>query len=130
MGDLRWLVGVLAGGVALGAAWRLLVPSVVGGSDVAEAAVAADGTLAALGALAGAVTGLALLARPGPVPARRLVVVLLCCCAGSALAWLTGTLLGAPVLRAPASAFVWPVTASGLVCLVTGLRILLTRDRR
>lgn len=127
-GDLGWLVALLVVGMLAGVGWRLLVGPVVAASDRLETAVAGDATLALLGAVAGVLTALVLLARPGPAASRRVLVVLLGCCTAGALCWQTGALLGAPPLRASATAFVWPLTTAAVIFVVTGLRLVTARN--
>jgi hypothetical protein len=108
---------LLAAGVVVGVAWRLLTPAVAGGSDGAERALAGEVTLAGLGALAGLVLAIEGLVRRGPRAPARFGVALAGSQAGSAVAWGVGRLLGAPVLAAPGVLLVWPLA----LCLVTVL---------
>jgi hypothetical protein len=106
-----------AGGVLVGSGWALLAPIVGRAAAVGESEVAHDAVLGLFGLAAGLITGLFLLARPGPNPGVRAAVVLFAATSGSLLAWEVGRLLHAPGLAAVGMALVWPLTAAviGLV---------------
>ncbi len=113
------LAATLAG-LPAGVVWRELAARAVDASSRPEGSAAVDSVLALVMLAVGVGAAVALLARPGPVPARRLAVVLVGLVAGGALAWGTGLVLGVVALGAVGAAFVAaPVTA--VVVLVVGL---------
>lgn len=109
------MVALIGAGLLVAVLWRLLAPAVTDSGNPLESAAAVDGTLAALGFLAGVTTAAAVLRRPGPLPTRRTLVVLVFTLLASILSWQVGDLLGDPDLRAKGVALVWPIiTAGGL----------------
>ena len=117
LSELRLAAVVALAGVALGAAWAALVGPVSGAAETFERAVASDGTFVVLTTVAGVVTAVLLVRRPGRHAPARVAVVLLASLAGAALAWGTGVVLGAPSLRAVGAVLLWPAVASLLVAL-------------
>lgn len=114
-GEWRPAVILLAAGLLVAAAWRAAAPSVAGAGNPLEKDVAVDGTLAAFGILAGAVTSACVLLRPGRYPARRTLIVVAFSVLASAVSWRVGDLLGTPHLRALGIVLIWPiVTSAGL----------------
>ena len=110
-----WLWALLvpvAAGVLVGVVWRLLAPiapvqAVMSGQTLLVSApsdpelfAAQDGTLVLLGAVAGFVTGLAVVLRARRRPATATVLTVLGSIAGSALAVGVGHVLGPPSLSA------------------------------
>ena len=114
-GEWPLAVALLAGGLLVASVWRTLGPSVAGAGNPLEADVAVDGTLAALGALAGVVTAACVLLRPGRYPPRRTLVAIGFSAVASVVSWQVGDLLGTPHLRASGIVLIWPmVTSAGL----------------
>jgi len=114
-GEWRPALSLLAAGLLVAAAWRTLSPSVADAGNPLEADVAVDGTLAALGILAGVVTSACVLLRPGRYPARRTLLVVAFSALASVVSWLVGDLLGTPHLRAYGIVLIWPIiTSAGL----------------
>lgn len=114
-------------GILAGVAWRLLVPLFLDHSDRQEASFAVEGCLAAVCALAGLVTGMMVIFKPGASAAVRTTVAIAGSIAGAALAWLTGEVLGAPVLTSTGIILIWPVITS--IVIFTGSMLPLVSDR-
>lgn len=106
------MVLLVVAGLVLAGLWRLLVPATADLGDEQEAQAAVDGTLAILQAVAGVLTGAAVLIRPGARPARRTLLAMLGSIVAGAISWQLGDLLGTPALTAIGAAFVWPVATS------------------
>jgi hypothetical protein len=106
---------VLGGVLAFG--WRLLTPYTADLGDEQEGAAAVDGTLALLGIVMGAGTGVFVLLRPGRAPALRTVTAIVGSLLGAVVSWLLGDQLGTPALRAVGAAFTWPVVTSTVLFL-------------
>jgi hypothetical protein len=114
-GEWRPALALLAGGLLVAAVWRTLGPTVADRGNPLEADVAVDGTLAALGILAGVVTSALVLLLPGRYPVRRTLVVVAFSVLGSVVSWQVGDLLGTPHLRAYGIVLIWPIiTSAGL----------------
>ena len=118
---------LLLGGIVAGVAWRALIPFSLDHSDHQEASFAVEGCLAAICALAGLVTGMLVIFKPGAFAAARTTVAVLGSIAGAALAWLTGEVLGAPALTSTGIILVWPVVTS--IAIFAGSMLPLVSDR-
>lgn len=110
----------LAGGVALGALWRLVGAVVVQGTDGQEQAAASDGVFCLLGLGFGVVAALLLAILPGYHQVARAGVALAGSVLGGYLGLAVGLLLGTPPLRADGLVLAWPVALGA----VTTLRLL------
>ncbi len=119
--DVLLGLGLLVVGVLVGLTWRALLPLAARWADVGEASIAREGMLATIGAVTGLLVAVWLLARPGASPVRRVAVGVLGSVLGAWVAWGVGRLAGAPVLRAPGAAFVWPVTTAAVVFVYTAV---------
>lgn len=113
--DVLFFVSLVVAGLVLAGVWRLVVPGTAGLGDEQETRAAVDGTLALLQALAGFVTAVVVLVRPGQRPVRRTLVAIVGSIAAAAISWQLGDLLGTPGLNAVAAAFVWPVATAVVI---------------
>jgi len=114
-------------GVAAGLGWAALAPVVARRSDGIEATIAGEVTLSLLGVAVGLLVAVVGLVRPGEPPLGLAVLRLVGSGAASALAWGVGRLAGAPVLAAPGTVLVWPLTVAVVTALGT-LGVLLVRS--
>lgn len=110
-------------GILLGAAWAGLAPLASGWAERIEREAAQDVTFALLEILAGLVTAVLLMIRPGRRPGLHAAVVLVAVSGASMLAWGVGEWLGAYALQqavtlnAIALVVVWPLVASAVTVL-------------
>jgi len=111
-GEWRPALCLVAAGLLVAAAWRAAAPSVADAGNPLEKDIAVDGTLAAIGVLAGILTSTCVLLRPGRYPARRTLVVIGFSVVASVVSWQVGDLLGTPHLRAYGIVLIWPIISS------------------
>jgi hypothetical protein len=110
-------VTVPAAGVLVGVLWSVLAALVIGHSDPSEAQASADGTLALLELVAGAVTAALLCLRPGRNPAARFALIEVAVSGGALLSWAAGAATGAPELRAKGVILLWPFLTAAITVL-------------
>lgn len=120
LGEVGVGLACIAGGVALGALWRLVGAVVVEGTDGQEQAVASDGVFCLLGLAFGVVSALLLATLPGHRQVVRAGVALAGATLGGYLGLAVGLLLGTSPLRADGLVLAWPVALGT----VTTLRLL------
>jgi hypothetical protein len=111
------LLGILVVGAATGLLWPPSANLAAKLSEPAEGAAAQQLVFALLGVIAGVVTAVVILRRPGRRLQLRVAVLLPGSLLASGLGYLIGHLAGAPWGAAPATILVWPVVASALVVL-------------
>ena len=118
-GETFSLVAPLLLGVLIAVVWRAVLPSAQHLGDEQEVQASVDGTLAGLGLVAGVLTGVYPLVRPGRTPVRRVLTLIATCTLGAAIAWQLGDQLDNPELplRTIGSAFVWPATTAVVIML-------------
>jgi hypothetical protein len=121
-----WLVlALLAAGVLVGIAWRVLAPVLGHHSDPDEVAVGHDTALVCAQVALGVLTAFTVVFLPGPRPPRRVVLTLLTSTVASIGAWRVGSLLGAPTLTMKGSIVIWPLCFAVLITLCTAVSLIL-----
>ncbi len=118
------LLWVLSGGALLGLTWRLALPVARAISDQGETEVAGDASFFLLATVAGLITAIVLLRRPGVTPALRLGVVVAMSLVASVLAVGLSWLLGGPLPAASGNLLVWPASTAFWVAAMTISRLL------
>jgi hypothetical protein len=110
--DVLLFVLLVTAGLVVAGVWRLLLPATTGLGDEQETQAAVDGTLALVQAVAGVLTAVAVLIRPGAKPALRTLVAIIGSAAAGAVSWQLGDVLGSPDLTAIGAAFIWPLATA------------------
>lgn len=123
--ELVWLVPA---GVVVGLLWRVAVPRVIAASDDVERNASVDGSFLLIAALAGVVTGAAVLRRPGSRPTERLAVVLAGSWLAAAVAVGVSMGLGGPRLTAWGATVVWPVVTALVAAVSATLDLIFHAD--
>jgi len=111
------LLGFLVAGVAVGLLWLPAARLAVKLSEPVEGAAAQQLVFALLGAVAGVVSAVVILRRPGRGLHVRVTVLLPGTLLASGLGYMVGHLTGIPWGAAPATVLVWPIVASALMVL-------------